>query len=164
MRSFLACIVAITAALLVAPPAQAQSPYNMTLTIGSQSYTGVVSYAWGPADAAIRGGVAPELTFTVPADASSVALMQAAASGIVFPAAELQHLLQGTATIDILMTNVRVRSVRITGELVPSPTNPLDGEPAQVVTLRFTDVTYTFQPVLPNGQKSGPPVTHSVRF
>jgi type VI protein secretion system component Hcp len=162
----LAGLVAIAAALLVALPAQAQSPYNMTINIdglangNSGNYTNLVSYAWGPAGAPISMGVAPQLTFTLPANTSSVTLMEAAASGHVFPTAELQHLLQGTATVDILMTNVRVRSVRIAGDLFPSPTDSYQIGPVQIVTLSFTGVTYTFQPVLPNGQKNGPPVTY----
>jgi type VI protein secretion system component Hcp len=169
LRAF-AGLVAIAAALLVALPAQAQSPYNMTLNIdglangNSGNYTNLVSYAWGPDNSPISRGVAPELTFIVPADTSSVTLIEAAASGHVFPTAELQHLLNGTATVDILMTNVRVSSVRVAGDQFPSPTDSYVIGPVQIVTLRFTDVTYTFQPVTPTGQKAGPPVTYSVRF
>ena len=166
----LAGILVLTAALLLALPAQAQSPYTMTINIdglangNSGNYTNLLTYAWGPSSTAPFTGVASELTFTLPADATSVTLMQAAAANDLFPTAELQHQFQGTATVTILMSNVHIESVALAGDLLPSPYTLLDGSPALVVTLRFTGVTYTFQPLTPTGQKAGPPVTYSSTF
>jgi hypothetical protein len=32
------------------------------------------------------------------------------------------------------------------------------------VTLNFKELDYTYQPILPNGQKNGPPVTFTWKF
>jgi hypothetical protein len=56
------------------------------------------------------------------------------------------------------MDNVRIQSVRE----VTDNTDP--NGPAEIVTLTFKSVDYTFQPVLPNGQRSGPSVSYSATF
>jgi hypothetical protein len=64
----------------------------------------------------------------------------------------------GTTAVDIHMTGVHFESVQLEG--MADGSTP----PNASVVLRFRTVEYTFQPVLPNGQKNGPPVTYSQTF
>jgi hypothetical protein len=148
---------------LAASPAEAQSPYNITAQVAGQTYT-PVSYAWGAAGSPMAQGVSRELTLTIPADTTSVTLMEAAKSKQTFASAEVKTELNGTAVVDVLMTNVRIELVGISNDTYTNLGLVEPGTPLQVVTLHFNSVDYTFQPVTPTGQKAGPPVTFSVTF
>lgn len=86
-------------------------------------------------------------------DSSTGALQAAAQSHNELGNAVLHQTLMGTATITLAMQGVRVESVRERGD---------SNGPVESVELRFRSVTYTYQPLLPNGQKAGPPVTFTV--
>jgi type VI protein secretion system component Hcp len=88
--------------------------------------------------------------FTHTTDPSTGALMAAAQDHRELGNAVLHQTLSGTATITLAMSGVHVEAVHERGAS--------DG-PVEVVDLRFRQVTYTFQPLNPIGQKSGPPVT-----
>lgn len=91
-----------------------------------------------------------EVTFNHTTDASTGPLMQAAMDHHELGNAVLHQTLLGTATITLNMSGVHVEAVHEEGG---------NGGPVETVVLRFRKVTYTFQALLPNGQKSGPPVT-----
>ena len=76
--------------------------------------------------------------------------MQLAESHAVVGTALLHQTLQGTATITLALSGVFVDAVHEDGDS--------DG-PSETVVLKFTEITYTFQPLLPNGLKNGPSVT-----
>jgi type VI protein secretion system component Hcp len=88
--------------------------------------------------------------FTHTTDPSTGALMAAAQDHRELGNAVLHQTLSGTATITLAMSGVHVEAVHEKGAS--------DG-PVEVVDLRFRAVTYTYQPLTPIGQKSGPPVT-----
>lgn len=149
---------------LSALPARAQQ-FNITLQLGGNEYT-LESFSWGPAAGSTGQGVSNELSFTLwPDFAGSVDFMNEAESKQVFATADLQELFLFTTpnlpVIDIQLTDVQVESVRV-GADNNAPTDP--GKPRQIVTLKFANIVYTFQPYLPNGQKNGPPVTFSAKF
>jgi type VI protein secretion system component Hcp len=165
----LAGVIALAAACLAAVPAQAQT-YSTTINIsglpgddGNGNYNNLISFAWGPDGAPTLDGVAPELTITLNDDSTSAALMQAANSRELFSAADLQLKFAGpgtlTTVVNIQMTNVQIQSVHIAVD-----PNIASGVPVQILTLRFSAVTYTFQPVNPVGQPAGPPVTYSATY
>jgi type VI protein secretion system component Hcp len=91
-----------------------------------------------------------EVTFNHTTDASTGPLMQAAMDHKELGNAVLHQTLLGSATITLAMSGVHVEAVHEEGG---------NNGPEETVVLRFRQVTYTFQALLPNGQKSGPPVT-----
>jgi hypothetical protein len=91
-----------------------------------------------------------QVTFNHTTDPSTGPLMQAAQDHHDLGNAVLHQTLSGTATITLAMTGVHIDGVHEEGG-----TNG----PEETVALGFKQVTYTFQALLPNGQKSGPPVT-----
>jgi hypothetical protein len=80
--------------------------------------------------------------------------------------AELQVLCEGTVTLDYHIVNVHFKSLSQQGvnnsftNYVPPPLIV----PLESVTLRFKELDYTFQPILPNCQKSGPTETFTWKF
>jgi len=163
-------VVAVLAAVsLMAMPAHALN-FNINLHIdgiagfdGNGNYN-ALAFAWGPAGAETQKGVSPELTVTIPADSTSVNLMQSAAAKQAFATADLQATASGAVAsapvvVAIHMTNVRIHSVHIA-----TSTDAAYAQPVQIVTLTFDSVEYTFQPVNVVGQKNGPPVTYSATF
>ena len=150
--------------LMLAPPMAAAQQYRTTIHIaglagtdGQGNYNNVASFRWGQPTASLNAGVSSELTFTIPNDATSVGLLQALQGGKPFSTATLQVLAgQGNnlvAAFSLQMNNVHITSV----DMIPNA-NVLGGT-MQVVTLRFSSITYTYQPVNPVGQRAGPPLT-----
>lgn len=135
--------------------------YTISLSIPGLANGGIytpICYSWGPSAASTGEGVSRELTVTTSVDNTVAQLMTAAQSKQVFPSAELQQafaFFDMSNTVDIQMTNVRIVSVRITGD---------SQQPQREITLRFDSVVFTFQPLLANGQKAGPPVSFSTTF
>jgi type VI protein secretion system component Hcp len=56
-------------------------------------------------------------------------------------------------------TNLKITSAKIRGGTAYASSS--DGTPEQEVTLESCKVDMTWQPLLPNGQKNGPPTTYS---
>jgi type VI protein secretion system component Hcp len=115
---------------------------------------------WGPETATTFKGISEELSFTRFTDNTTVDLMQMAASKQVIPTAVLTVNLDGTAEITIQMNNARVKLVREATDIFANN----GGIPVEIVPFSFSSVDYTFQPLQPNGQKAGPPVSYSVTF
>lgn len=136
----------------------ARAQYVDALTVtgltGGGQYS-LTSYTWGPTPTA--SGLSNTLTWVAATDSSDQYLISAAQNGTVFSSAEITSSLQGTVGVDILMSSVTVQSVVIQDTTGSS-------SPQKVVTLKFTGVTYTYQPLLPNGQKAGPPFTVTQSF
>lgn len=123
------------------------------LTEGSNYYP--TCFSWGPSPSSAGQGVSDEITFTTSPDSSVAELMTDAQSKQILGTAELQETLLGNATVDIQMNGVHIESVRIAGGFTG---------PERIVTLKFDSVVFTFQQLLANGQKSGPPQTFSASF
>jgi type VI protein secretion system component Hcp len=135
---------AVLGALLVAPATAYAGLFAIDAHVdgvtGGGNYT-PTSFRWS----------APfQVSFTHTTDNSTVDLMQLAQSHQVVGTATLNLTLLGTANITLQLSGVRIENVQEDGSS--------DG-PAETVVLSFNEVTYTFQPLLPNGQKNGPPVT-----
>ncbi len=143
----LAAAATVAGAVLVAPVADAAGPYAIDVHVdgiaGGGNYT-PTRFNWNEPF---------EVTFTHTADASSVALLAAAQSHQDVGTAVLHETLQGTQVVTLQMSGVRVETVREGGDV-----NDANG-PSETVELRFRKIVFTFQPVLPNGQKNGPPVS-----
>ncbi len=148
--------IVVFALLLAAVPAFAQGSYAVSLSItglaGGGDYV-PFSFYWGPSPT--KNGLSHTLTWKGATDSSDQYLIGAAQAGQVFSSAEIQSTLMGTAEVDIVMNNVTVRSYQVVAD---------SQGPMKVVTLQFDSVTYTFQALLPNGQKSGPPFTITQTF
>ena len=86
--------------------------------------------------------------------------MHAAANHRVVATADLSVILMGTVRYSYHMVDAQSESVQHNGQN-PSPNPPVVSES---VILGFKKLVYTFQPVLPNGQKNGPPVTFTWNF
>jgi type VI protein secretion system component Hcp len=91
-----------------------------------------------------------EVQFTHVTDNSTAVLMHLADSHQEVGNAVLHQTLNGTATITLTMGGVHIEAVHEEGG---------SNGPEETIVLRFRQVTYTFQPLLPNGLKNGPPVT-----
>lgn len=91
-----------------------------------------------------------EVTFTHTTDNTTAALMGFARDHRELGNAVLHQTLNGTATITLAMGGVHIQDVHEEGG---------SNGPEETVVLRFRQVTYTFQALLPNGQKAGPPVS-----
>jgi len=143
----IATLLTIVAALIVAPVAHAAGPYQLDAHVDGVASGG--DYI----PSLFRWADTFEVTFTHTPDSSTVDLMTLAQSHQVVGTATVHETLQGTATITLQMSGVHVEAVRESGDV-----NDPNG-PEETVVLRFTEVTYTFQPILPNGQRNGPPVT-----
>jgi hypothetical protein len=158
MNSFRSKILLSVAVAFALGHSSACGQYVDALTItglsGGGHYT-LSSYTWGPTPTA--SGLSNTLTWIANTDNSDQDLISAAQNGTVFSSAEITSSLQGTVGVDILMSSVTVQSVVIQDTSGSS-------SPQKVVTLKFTSVTYTFQPLLPNGQKNGPPFTVTQSF
>ena len=143
----IAAAATVTGALLVAPVADAAGPYAIDAHVdgiaGGGNYT-PARFSWNEPF---------EITFTHTTDASSVALLAAAQSHQDIGTAVLHETLQGTQVVTLQMSGVHIETVREEGNV-----NDPNG-PAETVELRFRKIVFTFQPVLPNGQKNGPPVS-----
>ncbi|MGH9615404.1 MAG: hypothetical protein ACRD28_01600 [Acidobacteriaceae bacterium] len=158
-RIRLACGATIVLAVFFAlsPVAHAAS-YVISIHVDGLSAGGnysPASFSWGPSSASTGQGVSDEITFTATPDSSVAELMTDAQSRQVLGTAELQESLLGGVAVDIQMDGVRIESVRIAG----GPNGP-----ETIVTLKFDSVLFTFQQLLPNGQKSGLPLTFSASF
>jgi hypothetical protein len=156
-------IITLAVGLLCSTPAHAQLTFSFQM--GGNTYT-PTAFSWGPGGSSSGQGVSDELTFTLsPNFQGSVDFLNEAQSKQTFGSAELQDLFAfvtpPVAVVDIQMTNVRIVSARIAANNEAS-VNP--GAPQEIVTVKFDSVVYTFQPYLPNGQRSGPPVTFSASF
>lgn len=140
----LATLLMVAVALVVAPPTARAGSYATTIHIdtvaGGGNYLPLTFHWGGPF----------ELHFTHTTDVSTADLMQLAQSHQNVGTATLELALLGTATITLAMSDVRIAAVQEDGGS--------DG-PVETVVLSFRSVTYTFQPLLANGQKAGPPVT-----
>jgi type VI protein secretion system component Hcp len=136
-------VATVAGAVLVAPGANAG---NFGLDVHLDGIAGGGNYS----PSAFEWPEAFTVHFTHTTDPSTGALMAAAQEHRELGNAVLHQTLMGTATITLAMSGVHVEAVHEKGSS--------DG-PVEVVELRFRQVTYTFQPLLPNGQKSGPPVT-----
>jgi type VI protein secretion system component Hcp len=136
-------LATVAGAVLVAPRANAGS-YGLDAHIdgcpNGGNYT-PTSFHW------IDMG---EVQFTHTTDNSTAALMHLADSHQEVGNAVLHQTLNGTATITLAMSGVHIEAVREEGG---------SNGPEETIVLRFRQVTYTFQPLLPNGLKNGPPVT-----
>jgi len=136
-------------AALVAPVADAAGPYAIDAHVdgiaGGGNYT-PTRFNWTDPG---------EITFTHTTDSSTLALLTAAQSKQDVGNAVVHETLQGTQVITLQMFGVHVEAVHEEGN-VNDPSGP-----SETVVLRFRRLTYTFQPVLPNGQKAGPPVTYN---
>ena len=142
----IAALATVTGAVLVAPTADAAGPYAVDAhvdNIPGGNYT-PTKFTWNDLG---------EVTFTHYTDTSSVALMAAAQSHNEIGTAVVHETLQGTQVVTLQMSGVHVEAVHEEGSV-----NDPNG-PAETVVLRFRKIVYTFQPVLPNGQKNGPPVS-----
>jgi type VI protein secretion system component Hcp len=95
-----------------------------------------------------------ELSFQHSTDNTTANLMALAQTRTHVTSATLHQTFpfpaSGTATITLAMTDVVIKAVHEEGGS--------DG-PLETVVLDFKSVTYTFQPLLPNGQKNGPPLS-----
>ncbi len=145
-RAF-AAMATVAGAVLVAPIADAAGPYALDAHVdgitGGGNYT-PTKFTWNEPF---------EITFTHTVDTSTVALQAAAQGHQDLGTAVVHETLQGTQVVTLQMSGVHVEGVRAEGNV-----NDANG-PAETVVLRFRKVVYTYQPVLPNGQKNGPPVT-----
>ncbi len=127
---------------------------------GNGNYN-VATYNWSRPDVPAPLGAASQITFTrSELDSTTVRLMHAAANHRVVATADLSVILMGTVTVSYHMVDVQFESVQHNGQS-PSPNPPVISES---VILGFKKLVYTFQPVLPNGQKNGPPVTFTWNF
>jgi hypothetical protein len=142
LRAVLA-LATVAGAVLVAPRASAG---NFGLDVHLDGIAGGGNYTASSFDWAEPFVV----QFNHTTDTSTAALMTAAQDHRELGNAVLHQTLSGTATITLAMSGVHVEGVKEKGGN--------DG-PVEVVELRFRQVVYTFQPLLPNGQKAGPPVT-----
>jgi hypothetical protein len=136
-------LATVAGAVLVAPGASAGSfalDVHMDGIAGGGNYT-PSSFDWTEPFV---------VQFSHTTDTSTAALMAAAQDHRDLGNAVLHQTLLGTAAITLAMSGVHVEGVKEKGSS--------DG-PVEVVELRFRSVVYTFQPLLPNGQKAGPPVT-----
>ena len=148
LRAF-AAVATVAGAVLVAPVADAAGPYALDAHVdgiaGGGNYT-PIRFNWNEPG---------EITFTHYTDSSSVALLTAAQSRQDVGTAVIHETLQGTQVVTLQLSGVHVEAVHEEGNV-----NDPNG-PAETVVLRFRKLTFTFQPVLPNGQKAGPPVTYT---
>jgi len=93
-----------------------------------------------------------EVSFTHTTDNSTAGLMALAQDHRELGNAVLHQTLSGTATITLAMSGVHIEGVHEEGG---------SNGPEETIVLQFRQVTYTFQPLLPNGQKNGPPVSYT---
>jgi type VI protein secretion system component Hcp len=92
-----------------------------------------------------------EVSFTHVTDNGSAALLGLAQTKRDLGNAVLHQTIQGTAQVTLVMNNVHIESVHEEGG---------SNGPEETIVLRFNQLTYTFQPLLPNsGTKNGPAVT-----
>ena len=75
--------------------------------------------------------------------------------------ADLDVIFQGTVTVNYHMSGVTMTQVLHSGE---NPSPNAEAQPLESIVLSFKKLKYTFQPVLPNGQKNGPPVSVNWSF
>ena len=138
------------AAMAAATPALAANFSNSIHIdgIASGGNYDVLTFGWGEPGS---------LTFTTLAGVDSVVHMQDAISGQVLGTADLTVTTNASTTaVAIHLTGVKIKVVRITSDETASDTTP-----RETVSLTFKTVDYTFTPVNPVGQPSGPPVTFS---
>jgi type VI protein secretion system component Hcp len=128
---------------------------------GSGNYN-VVTYDWGEPGVVAPLGASSEVTFSREIrDTTTTDVMRAAATHQKAATADLVVIYQGTVTVAYHMVNVHFVSVMHHGD--SSLTN-FQASPLESVSLRFKTLDYTYQPILPNGQKNGPPVTYTWKF
>lgn len=136
-------LATVAGAVLMAPAASAGN-YALDVHIdgcpNGGNYT-PTSFHWGE-----MGSV----SFTHATDNTTAALFGFAQDHREVGNAVLHQTLMGTAAITLTMSGVHIESVHEEGG---------SNGPEETVELRFRQVTYTFQPLQPNGQKAGPPVT-----
>jgi type VI protein secretion system component Hcp len=150
---------------LITPPAGAGS-YQMSINIpgaGVGTYP-LRSFSWGDGTSPFFRGASSEVIFTRIADKNSAAFAQLAKTRAQLPSADLTVNLPGpggqvTTVQRFQMTNVVVQGIREAG----SNGSP-DAQPDESITLRFHTLTYTYQPVNPDGTKAGPPTSVSFDF
>jgi type VI protein secretion system component Hcp len=143
----IAAVATVAGAMAVAPVADAAGPYAIDAHVDGIAGGGNYSpsrFSWTDPF---------EVTFTHTTDSSSVALLTAAQSHQDVGTAVVHETLMGTQVVTLALSGVHVEAVHEDGNV-----NDANG-PSETVVLRFRKVTYTYQPVQPNGQKNGPPVT-----
>jgi type VI protein secretion system component Hcp len=92
-----------------------------------------------------------EVSFTHVTDNGSAALLSLAQDKRDIGNAVLHQTIQGTAQVTLVMNGVHIEAVREEGG---------GNGPEETIVLRFRQLTYTFQPLLPGtGTKNGPAVT-----
>jgi len=150
---------------------------ELTLTVHIDGLAGadtrgnwtVVNYAWGNPTSPSTGG-SSTLTFTHDlSDGTSVALMKAVSTHQTAATAELQVQCTGSSTVttlDYSMVNARLEGIAESGVNNTSFnfTPPPFIVPLETVTLAFKELDYTYQPILPNCQKNGPPTSFEWKF
>jgi hypothetical protein len=145
MRGIVGAAV-VAGALVAAPRAAVAGGYGLDVHVDGVAGGGNYSpggYHWGDDPFT--------LAFTHATDSSTAALQGLAQGHREVGTALLHVTIQGTATVTLQMSGVNVDSVKEEGD-------PNNG-PLETVTLKFRKIVYTFQPLLPNGQKNGPAVT-----
>jgi hypothetical protein len=172
-RWWLAAMVALLCALFYSPAAFAQTcVFGAANCInihidgiagedGNGNYN-VLSYDWGEPGVPAPPGASSQLSFSrALTDTTTVDLMRYTANHRKAAAADLAVIFAQTPTVIYHLVGVQFLSVRHKGTNTSS--NP-ETEPSETVTLHFTELDYTYQPILPNGQKNGPPVMYTWKF
>jgi type VI protein secretion system component Hcp len=93
-------------------------------------------------------------------DLSSPQFFAALFNRVQLSAASIASSLQGTVFYQVDLTGIAVDEIVRSGSVATDPTTP-DNFLTETITLHATSTKYTYQPVLPNGQKNGPPITFS---
>jgi hypothetical protein len=90
-------------------------------------------------------------------DSSSPQFFAALFNMVQISAASIASSLAGTVFYQVNLTGVAVDEI-IRSDSVATNANP-GNDLTETIVLHATTVNYIYQPVLPNGQKAGPPVT-----
>jgi hypothetical protein len=171
--------VGLAAGVLCVSAAFAGPPLTINVRVdgvagqdGNGNYS-ASSYTWGGAGAPEPKGASPQISFSQSLGSLSpfngdieLELMNAVATHQKAATADVQVLCQTLVFIDYHMLNARFDSIGDHGfDFTVYPQQPQIGfSPLESVTLRFTGLVYTWQPILPNCQKNGPPVTYTWKF
>lgn len=180
-RFGLLAVVGLAVGMLCAPTALAGPPLIINVHIdgvagvdGSGNYS-ASSYLWGESGGHLAGA-SPQISFSQSLGLQALEngnvvleLMKAVAAHQAAPTADVQVVCEGSQAVvflDYHMVNAHFESITDRG-LDPTiyPQQPVVGtSPFESVTLRFKRLVYTWQPILPNCQKNGPPVTYTWKF
>lgn len=91
-------------------------------------------------------------------DLTSPQFVAALFNKVLISAANIASSLQGTVFYQVDLTGVAVDEIIRSDTVATDPTTP-DNFLTETIILHATTVKYSYQPVLPNGQKNGPPFT-----